>query len=312
MRSNVRWIAVAGVAVAAIVVSGVAFWGGTSPAPTPSAKKVDRVANGSVTAKGTVQPVASRSLSFAISGTVSELRVKPGDSVATGQVLARLDTADAQEAVTNAQTALTEATDSLTEAKAAAAATCAPTPSARPSSSASPRATTSATAAPAATAVTAVTVATAATCGTSGTKGGGADAIFTAQQQVNNATAALSRAKRNLTGTTITAPVTGKVLTVTIKVGDTAKSNVITLGVVSTMLVKASFSESDVVAVSVGQTASVTLPGTGSKTYAAKVSQVAQVGTVTNRLVTYEVLIAFDVVPDGLLVGQSANVTVPA
>jgi HlyD family secretion protein len=87
---------------------------------------------------------------------------------------------------------------------------------------------------------------------------------------------------------------------------------VITLGVVSQMVVKASFSESDVVALQVGQTATITLPGTGDKTYPAKVTQVAELGTVSNRLVTYEVLITFDEVPAGLLVGQSANVTVPA
>jgi HlyD family secretion protein len=256
------------------------------------------VAAGSVTAKGTVAPVASRTLSFAISGTVSEVKVKAGDLVTAGQLLARLDSTDAQAAVTDAEESLSSAQDALDEAEAAATATCAPSSSGstKPSDDPTPKPTSGST-----------------TCGSSGSsRQGGGDAIFSAQQQVNNAQAALAKAKRDLAGTRITAPVAGKVLSVSVKVGDTARSNVITLGVVSQMVVKASFSESDVVALQVGQTATITLPGTGDKTYPAKVTQVAELGTVSNRLVTYEVLITFDEVPAGLLVGQSANVTVPA
>jgi HlyD family secretion protein len=275
MRSTLRWIVPAGITIVAIGVAGLVFWPETPAATKPAAQHVPRVASGSVTAKGTVQPVATRVLSFAISGTVSEVKVKAGDAVTAGQLLTRLDPTDAEAAVTDAANALSDAETALDEAEAAAAATCAPVaagPSASP------------------------------TC-TNARQGGGGDAIFSAQQQVNNARASLSRVKRELAGTRITAPVAGKVLSVSIKVGDTARSSVITLGVVSQMVVKASFSESDVVALSLGQTASITLPGGGDTAYP---------GKVTNRLVTYDVLITFDEVPAGLLVGQSANVTVPA
>jgi multidrug resistance efflux pump len=148
------------------------------------------------------------------------------------------------------------------------------------------------------------------TGGSSQRGAGGADAILTAQQGVNNDKAALARAQRQLDGTVITSPVAGKVLAVTIKVGDTARSNVVEVGVVSTMVVQASFSEADVVALKVGATADIVLPGRGDETFTAKISEIAQTGTVTDNLVTYGVTLVFDKVPDGILVGQSANVTV--
>jgi multidrug resistance efflux pump len=87
---------------------------------------------------------------------------------------------------------------------------------------------------------------------------------------------------------------------------------VITIGVVSTMVVKASFSEADVVSLTVGQSATVTLPGRGDATFTAKITQIAETATVSDNLVTYAVILTFDKVPDGILVGQSANVTVTA
>jgi HlyD family secretion protein len=115
-----------------------------------------------------------------------------------------------------------------------------------------------------------------------------------------------------LAGTVIKAPVSGKVLSVGIKAGDTARSNVITLAVVSTMVVQASFSEADVVSLTVGQSASIVLPGRGDETFTARITQIAETGTITNNLVTYAVILTFDQVPEGILVGQSANVTVTA
>ena len=73
--------------------------------------------------------------------------------------------------------------------------------------------------------------------------------------------------------------------------------------------VAAQFSEADVGRLAVGQIASITLPD-GATSCAGKVSQIDPAGTVTNRLVRYGVVIAFDAVPADLLLGQSATVTV--
>ncbi|WP_051366604.1 efflux RND transporter periplasmic adaptor subunit [Hamadaea tsunoensis] len=345
-----RWIVAVAAGVVALAVAGGLLWYAESGTPQtkPAAQTVQRVAATGVTAKGTVQPVTTQSLSFSVSGTVTAVTVKPGDMVTTGQVLARIDQADAKLAVADAQSALDDAQAALDDAWASASAS----PSAQTcnqgggstgggstggstgggsstgsgstghSSSASPAPsaseTAASTAAPASSGVVAHLVAytapqgcsTAGTTGRQGSGGNGGDAILSAQQTVNNDRAALAKAQRELDGTIVTAPAAGKILTVTIKVGDTARSNVITLGVVSTMVVKASFSEADVVALTVGQQAQIALPGKDGETYTAKITQIAETGTISSNLVTYQVILTFDQVPQGILVGQSANVTV--
>jgi HlyD family secretion protein len=250
--------------------------------------------------------------------------------VVAGQTLARIDPADAQQAIADAQSALDDAQAALDAAVASASAAASPSPSATckssspavPSSPASPS---SKSPSPGATSSSS-RVASSQGCSsggsgsTGGSSGGGAqrgggsgsDSILTAQQDVNNSRAQLAKAERQLTGTVIKAPVAGKVLDVSIKVGDTARSNVIILGVVSTMVVKASFSEADVVGLTVGEQATVALPGRSDQTYTAKITQIAETATVSDNLVTYAVILTFDTVPDGILVGQSANVTVAA
>lgn len=305
-----RWVAAGAAAVAAVGTAGLLMltnvFGG-DPTPAASGRSVERVSSGSVTAKGTVQPVSTQSLSFSVSGTVTAVSVKAGDQVAKGQVLARIDQADAKEAVAEAEEALDEARATLTglQASASASPSACATASARSTSGASASAGTSSSSAS-----TGGSGGGAAACGTSGKSQNFISSILDAKQSVNAKAAALAKAERELAGTVITAPVAGKILTVSIKVGDTARSNVISLGVVSTMVVQASFSEADVVALTVGQNASVSLPGIDGQSFTAKITQIAETGTTTNNLVTYAVVLTFDTVPSGVLVGQSANVTV--
>jgi multidrug resistance efflux pump len=318
---------VAGLAVAGTLAAGGTVWllSGSEPATPVSARTVERVSSEGVTAKGTVQPVSTQTLSFSLSGTVTAVSVKPGDMVVVGQTLARIDQADAQQAVADAQSALDDAEAALDAAIASASAAASPTPSCTKQSAPAPRASASASQpSPAASSSSspvraeAVSTTQCSTGGSGSTNGNaqrggsGSDSILSAQQDVNNDKAALAKAQRQLAGTVIKSPVSGKVLDVAIKVGDTARSNVITLGVVSTMVVKASFSEADVVALTVGESATVALPGHKDETFTAKITQIAETGTVSDNLVTYAVILTFDKVPDGILVGQSANVTVAA
>ncbi len=76
----------------------------------------------------------------------------------------------------------------------------------------------------------------------------------------------------------------------------------------SSLAVSAQFSEADVGRLAVGQAAAITLPDHGQPV-PGKVSQIDPAGTVSNRLVRYGVMIAFDQVPADLLLGQSATVT---
>jgi RND family efflux transporter MFP subunit len=136
---------------------------------------------------------------------------------------------------------------------------------------------------------------------------------MSAQQQLNNAQLTLSQAKQALAGTVITAPGAGRVLAVNGGVGDTetpGSTPFLSLGAASDTVVSASFTESDVAHLAVGQVAAVTLPDKGTQSYPGKVSQVDPVGTASDKLVRYTVLIAFDQPPADLLYGQSADVAV--
>jgi multidrug resistance efflux pump len=302
-----RWIVAGVAAVAAIGVTGtIMLSGGSGTTPAATDKTVERATSGEVTAKGTVQPITTQNLSFSISGTVTSVAVTAGDTVAKGQELARIDQSDAKEAVATAEDDLADAKATLSALQASASATASPSTCA---SSSAPRPSVSGSSTS-----TGGSGGGSSTCGSSAKTGQTQNfisSILSAKQSVNMKTAALAKAKRELAGTVITAPVAGKVLTVSIKVGDTAKSNVISIGVVSTMVVKASFSEADVVALTMGQSANVTLPGHDG-TYTAKITEIAQTGVTSSNLVTYAVVLTFDKVPDGILIGQSANVTVSA
>ena len=296
MRIRLRLVAVLGVVVAlaasglaALLLTGHATATATSSATTAIVKR-GTVAQ-TVSAAGTVQAASTRGLSFGTSGTVTVLGVKAGDAVTAGQVLAKIDDSDAQDAVDSAQTAVDSAETTLARAKASASAT------------------------PSASSANASAAAGGNRTGNGGNGGSGAttDSLMSAQQQLNNAELALSQAKQALAGTVITAPAAGRVLTVNGGVGDTetpGSTPFLSLGAASDTVVSASFTESDVAQLAVGQAATVTLPDKGTQSYTGKVSQVDPVGTASNKLVRYSVLIAFDQPPADLLYGQSANVVI--
>ncbi|GAA1736048.1 efflux RND transporter periplasmic adaptor subunit [Luedemannella helvata] len=315
-RSRSRLIIGGGVAVAAVAALGVAGAVALSgddraAATTP---RTATVSTGDVTltvsAAGTVNAVGARTLSFGASGTVSSLKVAAGDTVAEGAVLARLDTGDAQDAVQSAQDNVDAAEEALTSAENAAAAAeeaaarAAATPTTPPGTSGS-------AAGPAA-GGSGPTSGSGGSRGSESRQGTSADAVFAAQQRLNNAELALANAQRALAGTTIKAPVTGKIISISGAVGSevSAGGAFIVLAGRDDLAVTASFSEAAVARLEVGQAATVTLAGRAADPVAGTVSQVDPIGTVSSRLVTYGAQITFTDVPSDLLVGQSADVTV--
>lgn len=383
-RRHARWW-LTGIAslIAATALAGWYAWADDAPKPAaaPATARVQRgTVTATVSASGTIQPAANRGLGFAVSGTVTEVGVKPGDEVTVGQMLAKIDDSDARDAVDNAQSQLDDAQAALTQARDAPAqggpagtggaptgqhpgctgsvagaaftgagfagaavvevgswghsaspspshsASPSPSPSASPSTS--PRPSPTSTRPPAGPGPTCTPqnggggATGGGATGGGGANGGGSrgsgsvtgDAIFTAEQRVNSAALALQQAQRQLAGTVITAPIAGRVLSVAGTVGSQvgpSGTGFVVLADVSGLQARVQISEADVNGVAVGQPATVTLPAReGQQAYSGKVSQVAELGTVSNRLVTYEVLIAFDDPPADLLIGQTARTAV--
>ncbi|WP_433532392.1 efflux RND transporter periplasmic adaptor subunit [Micromonospora sp. CA-263727] len=113
------WWVVSGIAVAALLgSSGYAF---TRTAESPAAATATATADRgevsvAVATTGTLRPAQSRSLSFSTSGTIVEVKVRPGDDVRSGELLAAIDDADAQDRVESAEAALDKAEEALATA----------------------------------------------------------------------------------------------------------------------------------------------------------------------------------------------------
>ncbi|WP_326556293.1 HlyD family efflux transporter periplasmic adaptor subunit [Micromonospora sp. NBC_01796] len=347
---RVWWLS--GVVAVVLVLSGsvaaYALTGDDSEPSRPAATA--RVDRGDVTlaiaTTGALRPAQTRSLGFTGAGTVTEVKVRAGDQVTAGQLLARTDPAAAQQRVDSARDALTEARTALDAAEqrqATPPTTCGPatgnggtgnggtgggagepTPSgsATPTTSTRPGSPTPSPAAPSGR-VSAPTgtgqsagqpSGGARDCtGRSGSAStGGPDPVLRAQQQVTNAQLNLDTASDALAGTSITAPIAGKVLSVAGGVGAVVGGGTtfITLGDVAGMEVGTSFPEADAGRLAVGLAATVTLANRPGEEFPARVTQVDPVGTADGQLVRYGALLSFDRVPADALVGQSANARV--
>jgi multidrug efflux pump subunit AcrA (membrane-fusion protein) len=281
-----------------------------SEAATPPAPTAATVQRGDVTtavsAAGTVTAVNSRTLSFGAGGTVATVNVKAGDTVKVGQTLARLETDELSEAVDKAVDSVCSAEDSLAraedEAEAQAQAQAQASPSPGPSAAASGGATPSGGANPSGGNST----------GGGSQNGGGSDAVLAATQRLNNAELTLAEARRSLSGATITAPVAGKVFSVSGAVGAkvAAGSAFIVVGGLTDVAVSARFTEADIAELKLDQAATVTMASREGEVYEGRISQIDPLGTTSGRLVTYGAVIDFADPPEDLLLGQTANVIV--
>jgi multidrug efflux pump subunit AcrA (membrane-fusion protein) len=76
-----------------------------------------------VTSSGTIEPASQATLNFAVSGTVTAVDVKAGQTVTAGQTLATIDTTALTEQVNAAQAQVTAANDRLASDEASGAST---------------------------------------------------------------------------------------------------------------------------------------------------------------------------------------------
>ncbi len=114
-----------GLLALAALLTGLAAWRawsvGADAAPTPSAPVARANLAIAVEGSGVVQPARSVDLPFQSSGQVREVLVKPGDRVAAGQPLARLDDRDQRLQVQQAEADLKTAQSKLDQARAGSA-----------------------------------------------------------------------------------------------------------------------------------------------------------------------------------------------
>jgi multidrug efflux pump subunit AcrA (membrane-fusion protein) len=152
-----------------------------------------------------------------------------------------------------------------------------------------------------------------------GKQGGGAgackpNAVGQAAAGVTQAEVKVREAERTLTATTLTAPMSGTVLSVAgtpgSQVGGASKSGFITLGDLSDLQVQAMFSLGEVDRLKIGQQATIGLGMLAGRQYPGTVTRIDPAATTSGSRALFGVMISLDDRPPGLLTGMSATVQV--
>ncbi|TGE31775.1 efflux RND transporter periplasmic adaptor subunit [Desulfosporosinus sp. Sb-LF] len=111
-RKSIKWIS-GGLLVTVLFAGGLWFYDTKNANASTISYITGMVRNGTVekavSATGTIQPINQYNLSSSSGGKITEIDVKIGDQVKSGQILAKLDPTQAQQQVTQAQNGLTQA-----------------------------------------------------------------------------------------------------------------------------------------------------------------------------------------------------------
>ena len=283
-----------GVVIVGAIVGGVLILNPFSAASADDATQLTTtvqqgVVSSAITASGQIAAKSEVSADFATSGTIASVRVAIGDTVKKGDVIGTLETDDLDDAVSDAAGDYSDAVSATSSANADIATAKKNAKSTDPSVS-----------------------------------GNAAQELSSAKSQLSNAedqrdqaADTLADAKEALAGATLKAPISGLVIAVDGSVGGTAGSSAgaestgfATIADVSAMTMTANIAEADIALVDKGQVATVTFPALEDVTATATVTSVAPTATATNSVVTYATVITLDEIPDGLRLGQTAEVSI--
>jgi macrolide-specific efflux system membrane fusion protein len=259
----------------------------------------------SVSASGAVQSAATANANFGTAGTVTEIDVTVGDTVHTGQVLAKVNAAAAQDQLNAAQANLTSAQQSLTRARSATPVDAATVASAEAqvtssqnSVNAAQRALDGTTlVAPAGGTVVAVNGTVGGSSGGSTASGSGSSGS-TANGNAGNA--GNGNAGNGNSGSGAAASGTGS--------GST--TGFIQLADLTRMQISANFAEADATKLKTDQAANVTWAALSGARVTGKIATIAPSATVVNNINSYPVTVSLDSMPDGIRIGQTVTVLV--
>jgi len=134
-----------------------------------------------------------------------------------------------------------------------------------------------------------------------------------AQSRYDAAQATLDKARATLDAATMVAPFDATVISVGAELGDLVSSNtnIVTLADLTALRIVAAIDETDISQVQVGQDAVITFDSFPGRTFSGKVLEIPLEGTLSQNVVTYEVLISLQGAEDvGLKSGMTANVRI--
>jgi len=325
-------------AVAAVVVA-VLTVGSDSQATT--SERIVTVSQGVVqsivSGSGNLEPANQLNVNFGTSGRITKIYVKEGDHVSKGDLLAKVDDASQRVDLAQAQAQLVDARDALTKAEDAANEDTADTSgtgttiavAAQVTPTATPSATPRASATPTATASPGEDERSGNSDSNGSSSGGGStQSVESASAAVQSAELAVQQAEDALDATTLRAPTTGTVASISNSVGDTvggsqngasdASTAFIVLAQLSKLKIEVALSESDIGKVKTGQKATVTINAASGEEVAAHVSDIgilssasdsssSQSSAGTSSAVSYPVVVTLDQTTEGVRAGMSAT-----
>lgn len=128
---------------------------------------------------------------------------------------------------------------------------------------------------------------------------------------VSDATAQLADANTQLSKMTVTSPIGGTITAINNSNGDSVQSgkSVLTVVDMNSIKVKVSVDELDIGKIKTGQKATIKFDALKDKSFEGAVETIAQTGTTSNNVTTYDVVVAVSN-PAGIKLGMNANVTI--
>ena len=297
--------------IAAVLVLGAVgiTAGGLKERPPPTTEvQVAKAKKGTITrtitGAGKVQAATTVKISSNLSGDLTELLVKSGDTVKKGQVLGRIDRRRFEAATKQAQAAAAAARSEVQGAQVE------------------------------------VGRANAELARVEGLQGKGMasssevekiraerDAALaregTARQRLAQAQAAYDESRDNLEKTTLLSPIDGNVIELSREVGERVRGSdfnedvVMVIAALSAMEVKIEVGEHEVVHLKTGQTAEVSVDALEGQSFEGSVVEIAQNATIKNEgteaeVTSFPVTVALAVRPQGVLPGMSGEVKIAA
>ncbi len=305
----------------ALLTAAAMLFAACSPkAATPSAAAQTTPQADAIIAEGRLTPTQSMAQSFSIPGQVNEILVKEGDTVAVGQVLARLTpSADAQTALARAKQEALAAQQSLDALKTAASVTLAQSnlaviaaqKDADKAKTAYDADKTDEKKTLLDAANTKLSAATDLQTKLQATDGLDADQQVALQARITSAQAAIASAQSLIDAAELKSTSSGVIVDPTLLVGDkvTIGQPVFIVADFSTWLVETdNLTEKDVVALKVGQKVTVTLDALPGQSFAGQITHINMIYEVKRGDTTYTVTAALNQTHPQMRWGMTAAV----
>jgi multidrug efflux pump subunit AcrA (membrane-fusion protein) len=341
-RRPLEWgLAIVAIALVAIAITALGGGSSSSSAATKrTATSGQGVVQSTVSGNGTLEPAQKVELSFGAAGEVTAIRVKAGEKVTKGEVLAEVDSSSARASLASAEAKLVEAEDAVETAAEAeeeeegeeVAYTGGATTELVDFSAEDASASAVEVVYPeAAGTTTDSTVGTEPSSGGGETSGGGTSeaggeptsagatvSLPTAEANLREAELTVKSAKQEVSETTLRAPISGTIASISGAVGESVGENAgessaafMVIAQLRRLKMEVSFSESDIGKVRAGQTATVAIDSMEGTELAGEVTKVSVLPSESSSgVVEYPATILLTQSAKGLRAGMSASAEV--